>query len=203
MHTKSHRYGTSTAALVLGSARRSGWTRTLARSLTELAPAGLLLREVFIADLPLYREELEEPEPPPEWTRFRAELKDVDAVLFVTPEYNRSVPAALKNAIDVGSSPDDASVWKGKPAAIATHSPGRMGGFGANHHLRQSLVFLDMPVMPQPEIYLAEVDRLFDAEGRLTNDEVRALLSGFLRSFHAWLLRAPRGGITSPSIAQT
>lgn len=184
MGTKSHEDLTLTAALVLGSARRTGWTRKLARALTELTPTGLSLREVDIADLPLYREELEDPAPPPEWTRFRAELRAVDAVLFVTPEYNRSVPAALKNAIDIGSSPDDASVWKGKPAAIASHSPGRLGGFGANHHLRQSLVFLDMPVVQQPEVYLTEIDTLFDADGRLVNGAVRGLLSRFLLAFH-------------------
>lgn len=186
---------TLTAALILGSARRTGWTRKLAQALTELAPTGLSFRAIATADLPLYHEELEEPSPPREWTRFRGELSVVDAVLFVTPEYNRSLPAALKNAIDVGSSPEDASVWGGKPAAIASHSPGRMGGFGANHHLRQALVFLDMPVLPQPEIYLGEVDKLFDADGHLMNDGVRELLTRFLLAFREWsfnLRRAAR-----------
>lgn len=172
-----------TAGLVLGSARRTGWSRKLGAALTELAPPGLVLRDIAIADLPLYHEELEEPAPPPQWARFRAELRGVDAVLFVTPEYNRSVPAALKNAIDVGSSPDDASAWTGKPSAIASFSPGRMGGFGANHHLRQSLVFLDMPVLQQPEIYLGDVEALFDGDGRLISASVRELLRTFLGAF--------------------
>lgn len=192
MKPRSIEVPTLTAALLLGSARASGWTRKLANALTELAPEGLSLREIAIAHLPLYREELEEPVPPPEWLRFRAELRDVDAVLFVTPEYNRSVPAALKNAIDIGSSPEDASVWKSKPAAIASHSPGRLGGFGANHHLRQSLVFLDVPVLAQPEIYLAEVDRLFDVEGSLKDEGVRELLRGFLEAFRGWGIRHRR-----------
>lgn len=181
-----------TAGLVLGSARRTGWTRKLAAAMVEIAPAGLSLREIAIAELPLYHEELEEPSPPAAWSRFRRELEGVDAVLFVTPEYNRSVPAALKNAVDVGSSPEDRSAWARKPAAIASHSPGRMGGFGANHHLRQSLVFLDMPVLPQPELYLGEVDKLFDATGRLADDPVRELLVMFLRAFHTWALRTRR-----------
>lgn len=154
--------------------------------MVELAPSSLALREVTIEDLPLYHEEREEPSPPPEWLRFRAELREADAVLFVTPEYNRSVPAALKNAIDIGSSPDDQSAWAGKPAAIASHSPGRMGGFGANHHLRQSLVFLDMPVLQQPEVYLAGSDNLFDADGCLVVEPVRELLRTFLDAFATW-----------------
>ncbi|HVW30362.1 MAG TPA: NAD(P)H-dependent oxidoreductase [Polyangiaceae bacterium] len=186
-----------TAALILGSARRTGWTRKLAQALMELAPTAISLRAITIADLPLYHEELEEPSPPPEWARFRSELRDVDAVLFVTPEYNRSVPAALKNAVDIGSSPDGASVWAGKPAAIVSHSPGRMGGFGANHHLRQSLVFLDMPVLQQPEVYLVEVDKLFDSDGRLTDRDVRELLSNLLAAFRDFSLTlraaAPKG----------
>jgi chromate reductase len=174
------------AGLVLGSARPGGWTRKLGRALVELAPAALSIRPIELADLPVYHEELEQPAPPPAWARFRAEVAAVDALLFVTPEYNRSVPAALKNAIDIGSSPDDCSVWSGKPAAIATFSTGMLGGFGANHHLRQSLVFLDLPVMPQPEIYLSHIERLFDDEGTLRPAPGEQLLTPFLQAFAAW-----------------
>lgn len=183
---------TSKAGLILGSARRAGWTRKLGRTLTALAPAELSVHAIEVADLPLYHEEREEPEPPPEWTRFRAEVRAVDAMLFVTPEYNRSIPAMLKNAIDVGSSPDDRSVWAGKPGAVASLSPGMLGGFGANHHLRQTLVFLDVPVLQQPEIYLSRVDRLFDDDGRLIDDGVHELLTRFMRAFHAWIVRTRR-----------
>lgn len=176
-------------AVVLGSARTTGWTRKLARAVTTMAPPRLSLRDVEIADLPLYHEELEEPSPPAAWSRFRRDISSADAVLFVTPEYNRSVPAALKNAIDIGSSPDDRSVWAGKPAAIATFSPGMLGGFGANHHLRQSLVFLDVPVLQQPEIYLSRIDRLFDAAGELVDGAVRELLGSFLAAFETWVAR--------------
>lgn len=175
-------------ALLLGSARASGWTRKLGRSLVELAPAEFEFREIVLGDLPLYHEDLEAHEPP-EWARFRTDIRGVDALLFVTPEYNRSIPAMLKNAIDVGSSPDDQSVWGGKPAAVASFSPGMMGGFGANHHLRQALVFLDVPVLQQPEIYLSQIERLFDEDGRIRDGPVRTLLVGFMRAFTAWVQR--------------
>src|SRR4051812_15021353 len=146
----------ATAGLLLGSARSLGWTRKLGRAMTAIAPADLVLQSIEIADLPLYHEDLEDAAPP-QWKRFRAQIRAVEALLFVTPEYNRSIPALLKNAIDIGSSPDDASVWAKKPGAIASFSPGSMGGFGANHHLRQTLVFLDVPVLQQPEVYLSHI----------------------------------------------
>src|SRR6185295_6582705 len=111
----------------------------------------LALSQVEIGTLPLYNQDLETA-PPGEWQKLRDRVRGADAVLFATPEYNRSVPGVLKNAIDVGSRPYGKSAWAGKPAAIASVSPGAIGAFGANHHLRQSLVFLDMPCMQQPEI---------------------------------------------------
>jgi chromate reductase len=122
-----------------------------------------------------------------EWTQFRERIRIADAVLFVTPEHNRSVPAALKNAIDVGSRPYGKSAWSGKPGAVASASPGGIGGFGANHHLRQSLVFLDVPAMAQPEAYLGSADKLFDANGKLANDETRKFLEGFMQAYAAWI----------------
>jgi chromate reductase len=157
--------------------------------MTAIAPADLVLQSIEIADLPLYHEDLEDAAPP-QWKRFRAQIRAVEALLFVTPEYNRSIPALLKNAIDIGSSPDDASVWAKKPGAIASFSPGSMGGFGANHHLRQTLVFLDVPVLQQPEVYLSHIDRLFDAEGQLRDGSGKQLLSRFLTEFRAWIERA-------------
>ena len=125
--------------------------------------------------------------PPAAWTRFRGEVVSADTVLFVTPEYNRSIPGLLKNALDVGSRPYGHSVWKGKPAAIASVSPGTLGAFGANHHLRQPLVFLDMPVMQQPEAYVSKVGDLLDQDGTLTSDDTRAFLSSFLAAFATWI----------------
>ena len=114
-------------------------------------------------------------------------------MLFVTPEYNRSVPAALKNAIDVGSRPYGASAWDGKPAAIMSVSPGAIGGFGANHHLRQSLVFLNMPALQQPEAYIGGAANLFDAEGKLTNPGTADFLKKFMQAF-ATMIEKVRGG---------
>ncbi len=111
----------------------------------------------------------------------------MDAAPFVTPEYNRSIPAPLKNAIDVGSRPYGQSAWSGKPAAVISGSLGAIGGFGANHHLRQCLVFLDMPAMQQPEAYVGGLDKLFDANGKLANEGTRKFLQGFLQSFAAWV----------------
>ena len=119
----------------------------------------------------------------------RTDVAGADAVLFVTPEYNRSVPAALKNAIDVGSRPYGKSVWDGKPGAVISVSPGAIGGFGANHHLRQSLVFLDVPAMQQPEAYIGGAAKLFDERGGLASPQVREFLANYLRSFEAWVAR--------------
>jgi chromate reductase len=136
--------------------------------------------------LPLYNQDLDD-KPPAEWTAFRERVRAADAVLFVSPEYNRSVPAPPKNAIDVGSRPYGKSAWSGKPGAVVSASPGAIGGFGANHNLRQSLVFLDIPAMPQPEAYIGGADKPFDAAGKLTNDGTRKFLHGFMQSFEAWI----------------
>src|SRR6478609_261620 len=157
-------------AVVVGSLRKDSVNRKAALALARLAPENLDLRVVEIGDLPLYDEDVEAAGVPAAWARFREEIRASDAVLFVTPEYNRSVPGGLKNAIDVGSRPYGHSAWSGKPAAIMTLSPGALGGFGANHHLRQSLVFLDMPVLQQPEAYIGGAFGLFDEAGELTSE---------------------------------
>ena len=123
------------------------------------------------------------------FTQFRESLKKFDAVLFITPEYNRSVPAVLKNAIDVGSRPYGQSAWDGKPGAVMSVSPGAIGGFGANHHLRQSLVFLNVPIMAQPEAYIGSAANLFDEKGNLVNDSTREFITKFMQSFAAWVAR--------------
>ena len=148
-------------AVIVGSLRRDSINRKVANALAELAPAELKLSIVEIAELPIYNQDGDE-SPPAAWTEFRARIRRADAVLFVTPEHNRSVPAALKNALDIGSRPYGKSAWNGKPGAVVSASPGAIGAFGANHHLRQSLVFLNVPAMPQPEAYIGGVDKLFD-----------------------------------------
>lgn len=172
-------------AVLVGSLRAASINRKVALALADMAPPSLKLRLVDIGELPLYREELDAAAPAP-YTAFRDSVKAADAVLFVTPEYNRSVPGALKNAIDVGSRPYGQSVWGGKPGAVMSVSPGGIGGFGANHHLRQSLVFLNVPCMQQPEAYVGGAANLFDAEGKLSETS-RPFLQKFIDGFAAWV----------------
>jgi len=174
-------------AVVVGSLRKESINRKAALALARLAPEGLALEIVEIGDLPLYDEDVEAAGAPAPWTRFRDEIRAADAVLFVTPEYNRSVPGALKNAIDVGSRPYGASAWSGKPAAIMSISPGAIGGFGANHHLRQSLVFLDMPILQQPEAYVGGGFQLFGEDGELTNPDTAKFFKTFIDTFADWI----------------
>jgi len=175
-----------TVAVIVGSLRKESFSRKLANALIPLVKPALDLKLVEIGDLELYNEDTEK-NPTPAWTAFRDAVRPADAVLFVTPEYNRSVPGCLKNAVDVGSRPYGASVWSGKPAAIISNSPGAIGGFGANHHLRQSLVFLDMPVMQQPEAYISGANKLVGDDGTITDDAKREFLTKFMQSFGDWI----------------
>jgi chromate reductase len=173
--------------VLVGSLRKTSFNGMLAKALISLAPSSLKLDIVEIGQLPLYNEDLDANPPPAPWTAFRQRVKAADAVLFVTPEYNRSVPAVLKNALDVGSRPYGASVWDRKPGAIVSSSPGAIGAFGANHHLRQSLVFLNVPTMQQPEAYLSHVDKLFDEQGKLVGDGTGKFLQQFMQAFANWV----------------
>lgn len=173
-------------AVLVGSLRKESLNRKMARALIRLAPESLNLEIVEIADLPLYNEDLDG-NPPAEWVRFRESIRKSDGVLFVTPEYNRSVPGVLKNAIDVGSRPYGQSVWAGKPGAVMSVSISAIGGFGANHHLRQSLVFLNVPAMHQPEAYIGNAASLFDEEGNLINDSTRDFVQKYIHAFVAWV----------------
>lgn len=175
-------------AVLVGSLRKESLNRKLAIALAGLAPASLKLRIVEIGALPLYNQD-HEVEPPAVVRDFKQQVAASAAVLFVTPEYNRSVPGALKNAIDQASRPYGHSAWAGKPAAVITLSPGAIGGFGANHHLRQSLVFLDMPTMAQPEAYVGNAGKLFDAAGEIAVQETREFLGKFLVAFEDWVER--------------
>ena len=174
-------------AVFVGSLRRESFNRKMARALMVLAPESMELEIIEIGLLPLYNEDLDNDTPPVVWTEFRERVSRFDGVLFVTPEYNRSLPAALKNALDVGSRPYGKSVWNGKPGAVMSVSPGAIGGFGANHHLRQSLVFLNVPAMQQPEAYIGNVTALFDENGNLTSDSFREFATKFMQAFSAWV----------------
>jgi len=175
-------------AVIVGSLRRGSLNRKMARALFALQPETLALEIVEIGHLPLYNQDLDDAGTPPrEWVEFRHTVSGFDAVLFVTPEYNRSVPAPLKNALDVGSRPYGKSAWNGKPGAVVSVSPGALGAFGANHHLRQSLVFLNVPCLQQPEAYLGGGAKLFDADDNLANDATRDFLAGFMAAFASWI----------------
>ncbi len=173
-------------AVFVGSLRKESFSRKVANALVRLAPAALKLHVVEIGQLALYNEDLEIGAPE-SWISFRERVRAADAVLFVTPEHNRSVPGVLKNALDIGSRPYGRSVWDRKPGGVVSVSPGAIGAFGANHHLRQSLVFLNVPAMQQPEAYIGGVAALFDANGTLTNDGTRDFLEKFLTAFAEWV----------------
>jgi len=174
-------------AVFVGSLRKGSFSRMTAHALAAVAPAHLKFEIIEIGQLPLYNQDIDADSPPDSYVVFRKKVKAADAVLFVTPEYNRSVPAPLKNAIDVGSRPYGQSSWNGKPGAVISVSPGAIGGFGANHHLRQSLVFLNVPAMQQPEAYIGGAGGLFDEAGRLKTDDTRRFFTSLMDAFAAWI----------------
>jgi chromate reductase, NAD(P)H dehydrogenase (quinone) len=170
----------------VGSLRKDSYNLKTAKALKELAPESLDMELISIANLPMFNEDLEAT-PPREWEEFREKIKAVDGLLFLTPEYNRSVPGVLKNAIDVGSRPYGKNSWDGKPGAIVSVSIGNISGFGANHHLRQSLTFVNVPTMAQPEAYIGDAGGLFDENGNLTNDSTKKFLQSFMEAFENWV----------------
>ena len=176
-------------AIVVGSLREGSINRKVARAICGIRGDSLDCGIVEIGDLPLYNQEFDgSPDEPEAYARFRERITAADGILFCTPEYNRGVPGVLKNAIDVGSRPYGKSVWNKKPAAIVSASPGAIGGFGANHQLRQSCVFLDMPVMQQPEAYLGHVtDDSFNADGSLKDGPLKQLVEKLAHAFHDWV----------------
>ena len=175
-------------AVLIGSLRKDSFNRKVANALPSLSPASLRLQIVEIGALPLYNQDDDTPgKVPPAWQAFRDQVRPADAVLFVTPEYNRSVPGVLKNAIDVGSRPYGQSVWDGKAGAVISVSPGAIGAFGANHHLRQSMVFLNVPMLQQPEAYVGGAANLFDDKGNLTNASTREFMGKFMQAFADWI----------------
>lgn len=175
-------------ATFIGSLRRESYTRKLVKALPQLAPASLKLDIVEVGALGFYNQD-DEASPPANWVALRERIRRADAVLFATPEYNRSVPAVLKNAIDVGSRPQPQNAWAGKPGAVISVSPGAMGGFGANQHLRQSLVAVNVQTMTGPEAYIGGIANLLDGEGNLTAAATREFLTRFLATFEGWIRR--------------
>lgn len=183
-------HNTRNIAVLVGSLRKESINRRLAKALAALAPEGLRLNIVEVGEMPFYNEDDEAQAPQP-WRQFRDQIRQADGVLFVSPEYNRSIPAVLKNAIDVGSRPYGKSVWDGKPTAVVTASPSPIGGFGANHHLRQTMVFLNMPALQMPEAYIGRADTLFDDQGSIKEASTRDFLTKFLQAFDGWVAQHP------------
>jgi chromate reductase len=174
-------------AILVGSLREASLNRKVARSICAIRNDNLDCSMIEIGDLPLYNQDYDA-NPPEQYVRFRQQITAADGVLFVSPEYNRGIPGVLKNAIDVGSRPYGQSAFDKKPAAIVTASPGSIGGFGANHQIRQAAVFLNMPVMQQPEAYLGHVnDASFDADGCLKDGPLKDLVSVLAHAFANWV----------------
>lgn len=175
-------------AVLVGSLRKESYNRKVARELIRLAPDTLDMEIAEIGNLPHYNEDLEDDNPPDEWTSFRKKIRSAEGVLFVTPEYNRAVPGVLKNAIDVGSRPYGENSWAGRAGAVVSVTPSAVGAFGANHILRQSMVFVDVPMMQQPEAYISNINELFNDDGRLVED-TEQFLQSFIDAYENWVIK--------------
>ena len=174
-------------APVVGTLPRESSTRRLAHALTRLGPADFEFTELRIDDLPLYNQD-DDANPPDAAVRLKREVRESSGVLFVTPEYNRSIPGVLKNALDHASRPYGDSAWAGKPAGIIGVSPGAIGTACAQQHLRTILAYLDMPTLGQPEAYVQFKDGLFDDDGGI-GEGSRKFLQGWMDAFADWVRR--------------
>lgn len=176
-------------AVIVGSARPASLNRLLALAMTKLARPDVEFEWLKIKDLPLFDQELLDEGVPAEVERIKGQIQRADALLFLTPEHNRSISAMLKNAIDWASRPFGASVWAGKPAAIAGASYGRIGTAAAQQHLRAILGCLDIAVMGQPEAFIHLYPGLITPEGEVTDDETRLFLQRYMDQFDLWVSR--------------
>lgn len=177
-------------ALVVGSLRKESFNRQLAEAMIRLAPQGWTFNDIAIGDLPLYDQDDDGNEAQPV-QRLKQQIRESDGVLFFTPEYNRSFPGVLKNALDCGSRPYGDSAWQGKPAGIVSVSIGAPGASMAQQHLRNVLAYLDMPTLNQPEAYIQHKDGLYDAEGNIGPDS-RGFLQGWMDAYVAWVEKHAR-----------
>jgi len=178
-------------AVLVGSLRRDSCNRRLARAVEKLAPKNLKFEHVRIDDLPLYTQDFDA-DYPENARRLKRDVESAQALLFVTPEYNRSVPGVLKNAIDIASRPWGKNSFAGKPGAVLGTSIGAIGTAIAQHHLRSSLAYLDVPTLGQPEVYLHFHDDIIAPDGSITNDSTRGFLQGFVDAYVGWVKRFVR-----------
>ena len=170
--------------VIAGSLRKESFSLKIANALAKLAPSSLRLEVITLAGISFFNQDLEGA-PPADWLAFRDKLQKSNGVLFVTPEYNRSIPGVLKNAIDVASRPYGKSSLLGKPVGIVSNSPGPLGGVSAAKHLQNILPGISGPLLQQPEIYLNAVGDAFDAEGNLTKDSLKTVLQQYIEAFAA------------------
>ena len=174
-------------AVIVGSLRKESFSLKVARAMAKLAPPALKLDVLTLHDISFFNQDLEA-NPPADWVAFRDKIKAAAAVLFVTPEYNRSISGVLKNAIDVASRPYGKSSFNGKPIGIVGNSPGAHGGVSAVKHLQQILPGISGPIMQQPETYLGMVGDAFDGAGELTKDSLRDFLKQYLTAYESWVV---------------
>ena len=177
--------------VLVGSLRKESYTRKIARGLIALAPPTLSLSFIEIGELPLYNPDLDTESPPKPWTEFRQRARETEALLFCTPEHNRGMPAAMKNAIDVGSRPRGQNVWNGKPAGVISVTPGSFGAMASHHQLRQALAAVGVPAMPLPEVFIAHVETVLGPDGSVTNEKTREILGKYLQALAVWMERFP------------
>lgn len=175
--------------ILIGSLRKESYSRKIAEVMSKKLENDFEISFISIEDLPLYNEDLDhEGLVPDRWSELRKDVANVDSFLFVTPEYNRTIPAVLKNALDIASRPYGENVWDGKPAGIISSSIGAIGGFGANHHLRQTMAFLNIFPMQQPEVYLSNITESFNEDGTLT-ERTDKYLSSIASAVAGWINR--------------
>ena len=171
--------------IIVGSLRKKSFNRSVGKYLASVAPESCTVSFPDIGNLELYNQDMDD-SPTDAWVKFRNEIKELDAVLFITPEYNRSIPGVLKNAIDIGSRPYGQNVWSAKPGGVISVSPGAIGGFGANHHLRQVLSVLNVYTMNSPEAYVGNIMDALDESGRVVAEDTKAFLDKYMKSFVKW-----------------
>lgn len=180
--------------VIVGSARKGSYSKIVAKTVMEFMPAGFDLRVLEIADLPIFNQDYDdEGKVPASYSRFRDQVRECAGFLFVTPEHNRTVPALLKNALDVASRPPGHNVWSGRPGAVISVSPSGIGAFGSNHVLRQSMAFLNVFMMQQPEAYIGGIVDSIGADGKIADEKRLAFLKTAAESFAAWVGRFEKG----------
>lgn len=176
-----------TIGIIAGSLRRESYSKKLANAVVAMAPDGFTFKIIPLDGLEVYNQDFDDHNQVPEsYITFRNTIKEVNGIIFITPEYNRSVPGVLKNALDIASRPKPSNAWSGKPAALFSNSPGNLSGFGAHHHLRQILVALNVPTLMHPEVYIAHVKELFDADGKMKDGSAKDFLRKAVDAYIAW-----------------